>query len=128
MSKKICIVEDDLHLLDNYVTELELLKYKVITVSDGGKAVDFIKKEKPDLVLLDIMLPNMNGIDVLEELRQDAKFQDLPVVMLTNYGDEENIRRSLDLGALDYLKKYNVTPSDVGQRLEKYLKSAHERE
>lgn len=128
MSKKICIVEDDLHLLDNYVTELELLKYKVVTVSDGGKAVDFIKKEKPDLVLLDIMLPNLNGIDILDELRKDSKFQDLPVVMLTNYGDEENIRRSLDLGALDYLKKYNVTPSDVGQRLEKYLKSAHERE
>lgn len=128
MSWKICIVEDDTHLLDNYVTELELLKYKVVTVSDGGKAVSFIKKESPDLVLLDIMLPNMNGIDILEELRQDGKFQDLPVVMLTNYGDEENIRRSLDLGALDYLKKYNVTPSDVGQRLEKYLKSAHERE
>jgi len=128
MSKKICIVEDDLHLLENYVTELEILKYKVVTVSDGGKAVAFIKKEQPDLVLLDIMLPNMNGIDILEELRNDQKFQELPVVMLTNYGDEENIRRSLDLGALDYLKKYNVTPSDVGQRLEKYLKTAHERE
>jgi DNA-binding response OmpR family regulator len=128
MPKKICIVEDDLHLLENYVTELEILKYKVVTVSDGGNALSFIKKEEPDLVLLDIMLPNKNGIDILEELRDDKKFQDLPVVMLTNYGDEENIRRSLDLGAMDYLKKYNVTPSDVGQRLEKYLKAAHERE
>lgn len=121
------IIEDDINLLKNYVTELEILKYNVVTVSDGGKAVAAVLKEKPDLVLLDIMLPNKNGIDILEELRQDTKFKDLPVVMLTNYGDEENIRKSLELGALDYLKKYNVTPSDVGQRLEKYLKSAHER-
>lgn len=124
---KIMIIEDDTHLLKNYVTELELLKYKVVYVTDGGKAVSAVEKEKPDLILLDIMLPNKNGIDILEELRKDDKFKDLPVVMLTNYGDEENIRRSLELGALDYLKKYNVTPSDVGQRLEKYLKSAHER-
>jgi DNA-binding response OmpR family regulator len=124
---KIMIIEDDTHLLKNYVTELELLKYKVVSVSDGGKAVAAVQKEKPDLVLLDIMLPNKNGIDILEELRQDDGFKELPVVMLTNYGDEENIRKSLELGALDYLKKYNVTPSDVGQRLEKYLKSAHER-
>jgi len=124
---KIMIIEDDTHLLKNYVTELELLKYKVVSISDGGKAVAAVQKEKPDLVLLDIMLPNKNGIDILEELRQDDGFKELPVVMLTNYGDEENIRKSLELGALDYLKKYNVTPSDVGQRLEKYLKSAHER-
>ncbi len=124
---KIMIIEDDTNLLKNYVTELEILKYNVVTVSDGGKAIAAVLKEKPDLVLLDIMLPNKNGIDILEELRQDTKFKDLPVVMLTNYGDEENIRKSLELGALDYLKKYNVTPSDVGQRLEKYLKSAHER-
>lgn len=124
---KIMIIEDDAHLLRNYVTELELLKYTVVTVSDGDKALSSITKEKPDLILLDIMLPNKNGIDILEEIRQEDKFKDLPVVMLTNYGDEENIRRSLELGALDYLKKYNVTPSDVGQRLEKYLKSANER-
>ncbi len=121
------IIEDDTNLLKNYVTELELLKYNVVTVSDGAKAIAAVSKERPDLVLLDIMLPNKNGIDILDELRQDDKFKDLPVVMLTNYGDEDNIRKSLELGALDYLKKYNVTPSDVGQRLEKYLKSAHER-
>lgn len=121
------IIEDDAHLLQNYVTELELLKYTVVTVMDGGKALSAVLKEKPDLVLLDIMLPNKNGIDILEEIRNEDKLKDLPVVMLTNYGDEENIRRSLELGALDYLKKYNVTPSDVGQRLEKYIKSAHER-
>lgn len=124
---KIMIIEDDSHLLQNYVTELELLKYTVVTVMDGGKALSAVLKEKPDLVLLDIMLPNKNGIDILEEIRNEDKLKDLPVVMLTNYGDEENIRRSLELGALDYLKKYNVTPSDVGQRLEKYIKSAHER-
>lgn len=124
---KIMIIEDDAHLLQNYVTELELLKYNVVTVMDGAKALAAVLKEKPDLVLLDIMLPNKNGIDILEEIRNEDKLKDLPVVMLTNYGDEENIRRSLELGALDYLKKYNVTPSDVGQRLEKYIKSAHER-
>jgi two-component system alkaline phosphatase synthesis response regulator PhoP len=124
---KIMIIEDDIHLLENYVTELEIRKYKVVSVTDGAKALASVLKEKPDLILLDIMLPNKNGIDILEEIRNDSKISDTLVVMLTNYGDEENIRRSLELGALDYLKKYNVTPSDVGQRLEKYLKSAHER-
>ena len=74
------------------------------------------------------MLPNKNGIDILEEVRNNDKFKTLPVIMLTNYGDEENIRRSLELGALDYLKKYNVTPSDVGQRIEQVLKSANEQQ
>lgn len=125
--KKILIVEDDANLLENYVTELKLRKYEVIPVSDGGKAVDTIKSSRPDLILLDIMLPNKNGIDILEEVRNDGDtfFKSLPVIMLTNYGDEENIRRSLELGALDYLKKYNVTPSDVGQRIEGILKSTH---
>ena len=124
---KIMIIEDDIHLLENYVTELEIRKYKVVTVTDGAKALSSVAKEKPDLILLDIMLPNKNGIDILEEIRQDSKISDTPVVMLTNYGDEENIRRSLELGALDYLKKYNVTPSDVGQRLEKYSKTNDQR-
>lgn len=126
--KKILIIEDDQNLLSNYQTELELRKFSVVSVIDGGKAVAAVEKENPDLILLDIMLPNMNGIDILEEVRNNDKFKTLPVIMLTNYGDEENIRRSLELGALDYLKKYNVTPSDVGQRIEQVLKSANEQQ
>ena len=126
--KKILIIEDDQNLLSNYQTELELRKFTVVSVIDGGKAVAAVEKEIPDLILLDIMLPNMNGIDILEEVRNNDKFKTLPVIMLTNYGDEENIRRSLELGALDYLKKYNVTPSDVGQRIEQVLKSANEQQ
>lgn len=123
--KKILIIEDDTNLLANYQTELELRKFNVVSVTDGGKAVSAVEKENPDLILLDIMLPNMNGIDILEEVRNNDKYKNLPVIMLTNYGDEENIRRSLELGALDYLKKYNVTPSDVGQRIEQVLNSAN---
>ncbi len=126
--KKILIIEDDQNLLSNYQTELELRKFSVVSVIDGGKAVAAVEKENPDLILLDIMLPNKNGIDILEEVRNNDKFKTLPVIMLTNYGDEENIRRSLELGALDYLKKYNVTPSDVGQRIEQVLKSANEQQ
>jgi DNA-binding response OmpR family regulator len=121
--KKILIIEDDTNLLSNYVTELELRKYTVLSVTDGAKGFETVMKEKPDLILLDIMLPNKNGIDILEEIRSEDSLKSLPVIMLTNYGDEENIRRSLELGALDYLKKYNVTPSDVGQRIETVLKS-----
>jgi DNA-binding response OmpR family regulator len=126
--KKILIIEDDQNLLSNYQIELELRKFTVVSVIDGGKAVAAVEKENPDLILLDIMLPNKNGIDILEEVRNNDKFKTLPVIMLTNYGDEENIRRSLELGALDYLKKYNVTPSDVGQRIEQVLKSANEQQ
>jgi len=125
--KKILIIEDDTNLLSNYKTELELRKFNVVSVTDGGKGYSTVEKEMPDLILLDIMLPNKNGIDILEEVRNNDKFKNLPVIMLTNYGDEDNIRRSLELGALDYLKKYNVTPSDVGQRIEQILKSANEK-
>ncbi len=126
--KKILIIEDDANLLSNYKTELELRKFNVVSVMDGEKGYLTVEKETPDLILLDIMLPNKNGIDILEEIRNNEKFKNLPVIMLTNYGDEENIRRSLELGALDYLKKYNVTPSDVGQRIEQILKSANEQQ
>jgi len=126
--KKILIIEDDTNLLSNYKTELELRKFDVVSVTDGEKGYPTVEKEMPDLILLDIMLPNKNGIDILEEVRNNEKFKNLPVIMLTNYGDEDNIRRSLELGALDYLKKYNVTPSDVGQRIEQILKSANEQQ
>ena len=86
--KKILIIEDDQNLLSNYQTELELRKFTVVSVIDGGKAVAAVEKENPDLILLDIMLPNMNGIDILEEVRNNDKFKTLPVIMLTNYGDE----------------------------------------
>jgi DNA-binding response OmpR family regulator len=119
--KKILVVEDDTALSALYRTELELKKYEVIEVSDGAKAVETIKSEKPDLVLLDLMLPNKNGLEILQEIRADDEIGGSNVVMLTNFGDEENVSTALEHGALDYIMKYKIVPSELSDKLASIL-------
>ena len=117
MSKKIVIVEDDTSLYTLYKTELELKGYLIVNVADGMQAVDVIKEQSPDLVLLDLMLPGKNGLQILEELKGDSETKDLRVIMLTNFGNEDNVSRALELGAEDYIMKYNIVPSELSDKV-----------
>lgn len=116
-SKKIVIVEDDQALYTVYSTELKLSNYNVKNVSDGTEAHAFIKKEKPDLVLLDLMLPGRSGLEILEELKKDPDTKDIKVVMITNFGSEEHISKALELGAEEYIMKYNIVPSELTEKV-----------
>ena len=124
MPHKILIIEDDIPLYNLYAAELRLKGYEVSNISDGLAAYNAVKTQKPDLVLLDIVLPGRNGVDILQDIKSDVSTQDIGVIMLTNYGGDENIIKSVELGAEDYILKYNVVPSDVSSKVSAFFRDA----
>lgn len=108
---KILIIEDEEALLDIYVLRLTQEGFIVSAARRGGEGVRLAKKEQPDLILLDIVMPEMDGYEVLEKLQQDPKTKNLRVIFLTNLGQEEEIRAGKHMGAEDYIIKSSLTPS-----------------
>lgn len=115
--KKILLVEDDEFLIDIYKTKLETLRFKVVVESDGGRVVEKVLEEKPDLVLLDIVLPNEDGWEILRNLQKKGIMKKTKVVILSNLGQKEEIEKGLALGASLYLIKAHYTPSQVAQEV-----------
>ena len=118
---KILIADDDVTLMDMYKLRLEAEDFEVITAEDGEQAIAEIRKEKPDLVLLDIMMPKINGLDVLAELKKDEHFKNIPVIMLTALIQDVTKVKSLMTGADDYLMKSEVMPGEVIQKVNQVL-------
>ncbi len=117
---KLLLVEDDLFIRELYEHALRKAGFEVISAVDGQDALTKVL-ENPALVLLDIMLPKIHGIDVLKKLKADERTKDIPVVMLTNLGQESIIKEAFKLGALGYLLKMQITPSGLTQNVKKYL-------
>lgn len=117
MSKRILFIEDDEGFFNLFSAALNMKGYDVIHVADGAGAVERIKEEKPDLILLDIILPGVSGLDILKELKETPETKDMKVVMLTNFGTDDNVKKAMDLGADDYLMKYNVVPSELPDKI-----------
>ncbi len=120
-SAHIMIVEDDNFLAEIYQKKFELEGFKVSVASNGEKALVDIKKKMPDLVLLDVLLPKLDGFSVLEKLKADAAVKDIPVILLTNLGQQDDVQRGLDRGAADYLIKTHFKPSEVVDKVKKVL-------
>ncbi|MBD3366199.1 response regulator [candidate division WWE3 bacterium] len=119
--KKILIIEDDQSLYNVYSAELKLRGYEVEHEADGMKAMAKIEDYKPDLILLDIILPGRNGLEILEEMFSRDEFEDMKVIMVTNYGNDSNVKKALELGAIDYVLKYNIVPSELSARVAEAL-------
>jgi DNA-binding response OmpR family regulator len=119
--KKILIIEDDQSLYNVYSAELKLRGYTVSHCADGLKAMSEIEEVKPDLILLDIILPGRNGLEILEEVMSIEKYSSINVIMVTNYGNDENVKRALELGASDYVLKYNIVPSELSKKVAQAL-------
>jgi len=115
--KKILLVEDDVFLAGMYVTKLGMEGYEVKMADDGEKGLKLAKSENPQLILLDIILPKMSGFDVLKDLKEDKSTKDIPVILLTNLGQREDVQKGLDLGAKDYLIKAHFMPSEVVKKI-----------
>ena len=120
-AKKIMIVEDDELIRNMYKTKLEADGYTVAVVDNGGDAIPTVKAEKPDLVLLDVILPQLDGFTVLEELKSMTEIKDTPVIMLTNLGTEEDIEKGNKMGAVDYIVKANFTPAQVSEQIKNFF-------
>ena len=121
--KKIVIVEDDEHIAKVYRLKLESEGMDPIIASDGEEAVEKIFSEKPDLVLLDLMLPKKDGFWVLDQVRQNKEFLHLPVIVLSNLWEQTDKERALVLGANDYLVKIDTTIQEVVDKIRGYIKS-----
>ncbi len=118
---KILLAEDDKYISRAYKDGLERAGFKVIIAFDGEEAMQKIKAEKPDLVLLDLVMPVKNGFEVLEELRIDGELSEIPVVILSNLGQESDIKKGKELGAVDYLIKANFSMKEVIEKVKEHL-------
>ncbi len=117
MPKKILFVEDDEGFFNIFSVPLKMKGYDVIHVADGARAVDTITQEKPDLILMDIILPGTSGLDILKEIKENEETKPIKVVMLTNFGNDDNINKAMEYGAEDYYMKYNVVPSELPDKI-----------
>jgi DNA-binding response OmpR family regulator len=120
-NKKILIVEDDSFVMDIYQTKLSQEGFEVVEAINGVEALKKIKESKPDLVLLDIIMPYMDGLEVLKKIKEDANLKSIPVILLTNLSQKEEVEKGLGLGANDYLIKSHFTPSEVLEKVKIYL-------
>lgn len=118
---KILIVEDDPFLSKMYLAKLEGADYQVEVAFDGEQALKQVEDARPDLIMLDIVLPKADGFEVLQKLKNDEKYKNIKVIMLTNLGQESDVKKGLDLGADDYLIKAHFMPSEVVQKINKTL-------
>ena len=114
---RILLAEDDRILRKAGEVSLRKKGYEVIAAVDGADALAKALEHKPDLVLLDVMMPKMNGFDVLFALKADARVRDIPVIMLTNLAQPEDIKRAAEAGAHSYLVKSNMNLDELATRI-----------
>lgn len=117
----VLIVEDDPFLSNIYQTKFDMEGFKVSTADNGQSGFDDAKKKKPDIILLDILLPKMDGFTVLEHLKADPEVKDIPVLLLTNLGQKDDVEKGLKLGAVDYLIKAHFKPQETVDKVKKIL-------
>jgi CheY-like chemotaxis protein len=121
--KKVMIIEDDYFVMDIYHTKLIQAGFEVVGANNGLKALEKLQEEEriPDLILLDIIMPYMGGLEVLEKIKKDDKFKNIPVVLLTNLSQKAEIDTGMKLGAHDFLIKSHFTPSEVLEKINSLL-------
>jgi len=119
--KTILLVEDDPFLIDIYSTKLKDAGFAVETAQDGEEALRKTKDLMPDLLLLDIVLPTVNGWEVLREIKKDPRFNYLKIMVLSNLGEKEEIEKGLKNGATKYLVKAHYTPTEVIKQIKELL-------
>ena len=121
MNSKILIVEDDEFLLKMYQKKFSLMGYEVMTAHNGVEGMERMKTEKPNLVLMDLMMPKMDGFEMLERVKKDVALKSIPVVVLTNLASDDDKEKVMSLGAADYIVKSGTTPAEVVEMVQKHF-------
>lgn len=124
--KKILIIEDDGIISSMYKTKFEIEGFEVFIADNGVIGLELAKKEKPDIIMLDVILPQLDGFSVLDQIKKDKTTENIPVIMLTNLGTEEDKAKGEIMGASDYLVKASLTPGQVSAKIKKVLKIKQE--
>lgn len=121
--KKVLIVDDDSFLSGIYATKLDLEGFEVATARDGEEGLKMLERDElPDLILLDILMPKLDGFETLGKIKEIEGAKDIPVIMLTNLGQKEDVEKGLEQGAVDYLIKAHFVPAEAVEKIKKVLK------
>ena len=121
--RRILLVDDDKFICHLYEFHLKSVGFEVEIAEDGVRAVKMIKSKKPDLILLDIIMPEKNGFEVLQEIKQDDEVKSVPVIILTNLSQKSDMEECLRLGAVEFLVKDNYMVDQVIEKINLHLKS-----
>jgi DNA-binding response OmpR family regulator len=113
VKKNILIIEDDAFLRDLINKKLSSAEFTTTEAIDGETGIKKAKEEKPDLILLDLLLPGPDGFEVLSKLKTDSSTSSIPVIILSNLGQKEEVEKGMELGAIDYLIKAQFTPEEI---------------
>ena len=119
----VALIEDDELIAEMYATKFTKEGYDLRHAADGFSGLELVKKDMPDIILLDIIMPKMDGFQLLQELRKQEQFKNLPIIMLTNLGQEEDVQKGRELGATDYFIKTNFTPQAIVDKVRTLLKN-----
>jgi len=119
--KIVFIIEDDLFLVKIYRYELEKEGVEIWTSADGKEALTFLEKNPPNIVLLDLMLPGVTGFEILATIRKHDTWKDVPVIVLSNLAQPQDVERCRALGIEEYIVKADLRISDVVEKVKKYL-------
>ena len=123
MNTKILFIEDEPHLQTIFSAALEKEKFAVVQAYDGERGLQLAKESKPDLIVLDLVLPKKDGFAVLEDLKKNPETKGIPVIILTNLERSEDIEKTIALGAVTYLVKTNYEIKDIIEKIKKTLAS-----
>jgi len=118
---RILVVEDDKFLRDLLVNKLKDEGLEVGAVTDGKEAYEYLDKDLPDVIVLDLILPDLNGFDILERITKDARTSGVPVIVLSNLDQKEDIDKAMSLGAVDFMIKANFSLTEILARIKKQL-------
>ncbi len=117
----ILLVEDDEFLRRMYSTKLETEGFGVLAAEDGEKALDLVNLSTPKLALVDILMPKMDGFEFIEKIKSVQTLRNIPVIVLTNLSNPEDVKKAKNLGAVEYIVKANYLPSEVVEIIKKYI-------
>jgi DNA-binding response OmpR family regulator len=119
---QILLIEDEEMLANMYETKFQNEGYIIKKALDGESGLRMTLEDKPDLILLDIIMPKLDGFSVLKCLKDNPQTKNIPVILLSNLGQEEDIKKGKEMGADGYLVKANLTPAEVVNKVREYLK------
>lgn len=119
--KKILTIEDDRFLRQLIQKKLADSGFEALSASDGESGLTLIKEQKPDLVLLDLILPGIDGFEVLATIKKDPETKDIPVIILSNLGQEGDVNKGVEYGAVDYMVKAHFTPNEIVEKVKQSL-------
>ncbi|MFA4890225.1 MAG: response regulator [Candidatus Paceibacterota bacterium] len=119
--ESILIVEDDKFFRDLVSKKLEKNGFEMLLAADSKETLTLLEEKKPSLIISDLILPGLDGFELISIIKKDEKTKDIPVIVLSNLGQKEEIERAMSLGAIDFMVKVNFTPDEIVEKIKRVL-------